>query len=111
MKTPRQYRIDQIIPAHGWTAGFVRLDTGDRIEVPLVAWALARSECLHGYGPVVGVLAAEGGTELCEETDPGFLGYLPPPGAPGGELARARAQSLAATIMTDLEGKRMRKAR
>jgi hypothetical protein len=106
MKTPRKYQIEQIMSAEGWSAAFVRLETGERFEVPLVAWALARSEALHGYGPVVGVLASGGGTELCEETDPGFLGYLPPPGSPGGEISRERAKALAATIMTDMQGKR-----
>ena len=106
MKSPRQYEIIQIMSAEGWTAAFVRLETGERYEVPLVAWALARSDSLHGYGPVVGVVASGGGTELCEETDPGFLGYLPAPGAPGGETSRERAKALAATIMTDQQGVR-----
>ena len=106
MRSPKEYSIDQIIPAQGWSAGFVKLGSGERSEIPLVAWALTRSEALHGYGPVVGLLAAEGGTELCEETDPGFLGYLPPPGAPGGETSRERAKGLAAMIMTDQQGQR-----
>jgi hypothetical protein len=105
-KRPRQYQIGQIIPAEGWTAAFVNLDSGERSEVPLVVWALTRSESLPGYSPVVGVVVSGGGTELCEETDPGFLGYLPPLGAPGGELSRERTKALAATIMTDQQGRR-----
>jgi hypothetical protein len=102
-------RIEQIIPATGWTAAFVRIDTGARSEVPLTSWALVARD--GAAGEVIGVLASAAGNELCDEDAAGFLGYLPPPGTPGAETARDRAKALAATIMTDQQGIRKKASR
>jgi hypothetical protein len=111
MNRREKFQIEQVIPASGWTAAFVNISSGERFEVPLVAWALARPETLRGHRFVVGIVAQSGGTELCEETNPGFLGYFPPPGAPGSEHVRDKAKALAATIMTDQQGARVPSAR